>query len=699
MKHYFTLALSALALTAATPVLARPMTETDLASMKRLAAPTASPDGSIVVYQVQETDLPANKRRADLWMVRPVDHHLPLAPVRIASKPEYNETSPAFSPDGRHVYYLSNESGSDQLWRYDVRATKSDQLSNFKTDIAGFKISPDGKKVAIWGDIARDCNEFGCDKDGDISKPGPGTGREYDQLFVRHWDSWETPGNYSRIFTFMIGADGKLSGGKPMDGGVTGDAPSKPMGGGEEVAWSADGSTVYFALRKADREEAMSTDLNIYATRSDFEADAPIYLGDSKVVADGGLATNLTASNTATDTLPAASPDGKYLAWAAMARPGYEADRQVVMLKHLKTGTTTALSEKWDRSVASMAWAPDSKSIYVTAQDVLDHPVFQLNLKGKVTRLTGPGNANDVIPLAKGAILYTMNDINGPNDLYLRDAKGKVQRLTDVNAAVEADIDDVSYERFSFTGANNDTVWGQIIKPKGANGKLPVAFLVHGGPQSSFGNGWSFRWNPRVMASQGYAVVTVDFHGSMGYGQAFTDAINKNWGGWPLEDLKKGLAAAGASDAQVDTGNACALGGSYGGYMMNWIAGNWPDGFKCLVNHAGIFDLRAMAFETEELWFDEYDHGGPWWSRTDAEKWNPVNHVTKWKTPTLVIHGEKDFRIPYSQSLATFTALQRQGIESKLLIFPDENHWVLKAQNSIQWHRTVFDWLGKHLKK
>ncbi len=680
MKHYFAMPLAVMASIVAGPVLARPMTETDLAMMKRLAAPTASADGSIIVYQLQETDLEANKRRADLWMIR-ADGKGGGTPQRIASKAGFNETSPAFAPDGKHVYYLSNESGSNQLWRFDIQSGATAQLSSFKTDIAGFKLAPDGKKVAVWGDIARDCPEFGCDKDGDRSKPGPGTGREYDELFVRHWDAWQTPGNYSRIFTFGIGEDGKLIDGKPTDGGITGDAPSKPMGGGEEVAWSADSRQIYYALRIADRNEPLSTNLDIYQSSG------------------AGDAVNLTPGNKATDTLPAPSPDGKWLAWAAMARPGYESDRQVLMLRDLRSGRTRALTEGWDRSVGSIAWAPDSKAIYVTAQEVLDHPVFKVDLKGHVTRLSQGGNVNDVIPLKDGSLLYTMNSVKAPNDLYLRDAKGRVRRLTNVNADVEAQISDVSVERFSFAGANGDTVWGQITKPAGAAGKLPVAFIVHGGPQSSFGNSWSYRWNPRVIASQGYAVVTIDFHGSTGYGQAFTDAINKDWGGKPLEDLQKGLVAAGARDMQIDTANACALGASYGGYMMNWVAGQWPDAFKCLVNHAGIFDLRSFAMTTEELWFDEWDQGGPWWQRTDPEKWNPVNHVTKWKTPTLVTHGLLDYRVPYSQSLGAFTALQRQGIESKLLVFPDENHWILKAQNSIQWHRTVFDWLAKHLKK
>ena len=686
MKHNVACSLVALSMAFSIPAFARPMNETDLATMKRLASPTASPDGKVVAYQLQETDLPANKRRTDIyvaWLGVTSD-----AGIKIASAAGTNEHDPAFSPDGKFLYFLSNKSGSDQLYRISIGSGPTmvdpmgEQLSDFKTDVAGFKLSPDGKKVALWGDIARDCPTFGCDKDGDTSKPGPGTGREYDALLVRHWDSWETPGNYSRMFSFNIGSDGKLSDGKPMDADLIGDTPSKPMGGGEEIAWSADSKSLFYALRIADKNEAISTNLDIY------HAD----------VATGAVH-NGTPNNAATDTLPSPSPDGKYLAYAAMARAGYEADRQVLMLRELATGSVKPLTQNWDRSVASIAWAPDSKAMYVTAQDVLDHPIFKIDLKGKVTRLTDAGTANDIIPLKDGGLLYTLNSVTAANDLYLRDAKGAVRKLTHVNAGVEAEINDVTARRFSFVGANGDEVWGQITRPTDATGKLPVAFIVHGGPQGSFGNGWSYRWNPRVMASQGYAVVSIDFHGSTGYGQKFTDSINKNWGGWPLEDLQKGLAAAGQFDPLVDTQNACALGGSYGGYMMNWISGNWPDGFKCLVNHAGIFDLRAMAYETEELWFDQWDNGGPWTTRTDAEKWNPVHHVAKWKTPTLVIHGEKDYRIPYSQSLAAFTALQQQGVESKLLVFPDENHWVLKPQNSIQWHQTVFDWLGKHLKK
>jgi dipeptidyl aminopeptidase/acylaminoacyl peptidase len=239
-------------------------------------------------------------------------------------------------------------------------------------------------------------------------------------------------------------------------------------------------------------------------------------------------------------------------------------------------------------------------------------------------------------------------------------------------------------------------VWGYTLKPTRASGKLPIAFIVHGGPQGSFNNSWSYRWNPRVFASPGYAVVSVDFHGSTGYGQAFTDAIRRDWGGKPLEDLQKGLAHATSIDPQLDANRACALGGSYGGYMMNWIAGNWPDRFRCLVNHNGLFDTRAFAYSTEELWFSEQDFGGtPWDAPQDIERWNPVNHVTKWKTPMLVIIADRDYRVPYTQGLGAFTVLQRRGIPSRLLRYPDENHWVLKPQNSIQWYDEVFSWMDR----
>jgi len=680
MKKLLLAGLSALAFAAAPGALpARPMTATDLATMRRIAAPAASPDGNWVAYQVRETDLEANKGRTDLWVL---DVRNPkAAPLELLASAEHNESAPAFSADGRQIYFLSNQSGTMQVWRIE-RGQKATQVTKLATDVGGFLLSPANDRLAVWADRNLACADFNCA--GVAPKPAGGSGRTYDQLFVRHWDTWAEADTRSRIFVFPMADGMPRGGGVPVTGALVGDTPSKPFGGAEELAWSADGKTLFFTLREAGRIEATSTNLDIFA-----------------VVADGSAAPiNLTDANDATDTLPAASPDGKWLAYAAMKRPTYEADRQVIQIRNLATGETRALTEAWDRSVGSIAWAKDGKSLLVTAQDTLDDPVFRVDVKsGKVTRLTEGGVAGNVVPLPDGSFLHTLNSLQAPDDLYWVGKKGKARRLTTLNADKLAGIDRVDVRRFKFAGAGGDTVWGQIVKREGATGKLPVALLVHGGPQSTFGNGWSYRWNPKVFAAPGYAAVTIDFHGSTGYGQAFTDSINKDWGGKPLEDLRLGLAAAGAADGQLDLANACALGGSYGGYMMNWIAGQWPDRFKCLVNHSGVFDARAMAYETEELWFDEWEHGGTYYDNPqEYEKWNPVNHVAKWKTPMLVIHGEKDYRIAYSQSLGAFTANQRREIPSRLVIFPDENHWILKPKNSIQWYGEVFDWLGKWTK-
>jgi dipeptidyl aminopeptidase/acylaminoacyl peptidase len=521
-------------------------------------------------------------------------------------------------------------------------------------------------------------------------------------LFVRHWDTWATPGVRSRLFGFATDG-GRLAGaGVPLTGSLVGDTPSKPFGGGEELNFSPDGKTLYFTLREAGRTEELSTNLDIFATPSDGSAPP----------------TNLTDANDGMDNLPTVSPDGRTLAYFAMARPTYEADRQVLMLRDLASGQTRALTQAWDRSVGSIEWAKDGKSLLVTAEDTLEQPVFRVDAPtGKVTRLTRGGHFGNVHALRDGSVVATMNSVMAPDDLYRVGPKGSLAQLTNVNGALLAELTPVEFKKFSFKGANNDTVWGWTLKPggtisvdcisavgdhrpipnKGCNRHLPIAFLVHGGPQGTFSNSWSYRWNPRVFSGPGYGVVAVDFHGSTGYGQVFTDAIHQNWGGRPLEDLQKGLAHATAHDFDLDANNACALGGSYGGYMMNWIEGRWPDRFKCIVQHDGVFDARAMAYETEELWFDEWEHGAhPYYEAPgEFEKWNPVNYVQNWKTPQLVITSENDFRIPYTQGIAAFTALQRRNIPSRLLVFPDENHWVLKPKNSIQWYDEVFTWMNR----
>ena len=674
----FALAASvAAAALVATPALARPMTATDMHMMRRLGAPSVSPDGRWAIFTLSTTDLAANKRNNVLHMLDLKAKGAAPQPVELTK----GAHDAVFGADGA-IWYLAPVGEQDQLFRMPVGGQPA-QLSTLKGDISGFKVSADGSRLVIFADRDLRCADLACE--GLPEKAKGGSGRVYDQMFVRHWDTWAAPGVRSRIFAFPI-SDGKVTGaGVPVTGALVGDTPSKPFGGGEEIALSGDGRTVYFALREAGRSEPNSTNLDIFAAPADGSAQP----------------TNLTPDNKGTDNLPVLSPDGRTLAWVSMARATYEADRLVVKLRDLASGNVRALTANWDRSASSIAWSKDGKSIIVDAGDTMENPLFRVDVaSGRVTRLTREGTAHNAVPLADGSVVFTMNSVMAPDDLYRVDKRGRVAQLTNVNQALIAELDKVSFDKFSFTGANNDKVWGFKLKPVAATAKLPIAFVVHGGPQGSFGNGWSYRWNARLFSAPGYAVVSVDFHGSTGYGQGFTDSIQNNWGGWPLEDLQKGLGFATANDAQLDAGNACALGASYGGYMMNWIAGQWPDRFKCLVQHDGVFDQRAMAYETEELWFTEWEHGQKAYFEDPAayERWNPVNHGTKWKTPMLVITGEKDFRIPYTQGLASFTALQRQNIPSKLLVFPDENHWVLKPQNSIQWYREFQGWMDRWTK-
>jgi dipeptidyl aminopeptidase/acylaminoacyl peptidase len=672
---------AALALAAST-ALARPFAIDDLVALDRIAEPVASPDGRTAAFALRETDLAANRGRYDLFLLDLTKRG--ARPVRFQPRPDSNETSPVFSPDGRTLYFLSSHGGTAQVWSAPVAGGEARQVTKLPVDVGGFKLAPTGDRLALWAEADVNCPDLDCAAAKARAVP-IGSGRTHDQLFVRHWDSWSGAAR-SRLFTVTL-ADGIAAGPATLvSAGLVGDVPSKPSGGGEEIGWSPDGRTVYFALREAGRTEAQSTNLDIFAAPAD---------GSARPV-------NLTAGRRGTDTQPNVSPDGRTLAWIAMERAGYEADREVVWLRDLATGRTRALTAGWDRSVSSLAWTKDGRSLLVTARDVGHVPAFRVDIAtGEPVRLTGPGSVSTLVPLDRGA-LVTMNSLTGPDDLYRLNERGRATRLTNSGAGRLAGVHMGSAEQFSFKGANSDTVHAWVVKPANLprGRKAPVALLIHGGPQSSFNNSWSYRWNPQVYAGAGYAVVMIDFHGSAGYGQAFTDSINQDWGGKPLEDLKLGLAAALERYDWMDGDRACALGGSYGGFMTNWIAGHWPDRFKCLVTHAGIFDQRSMYYGTEELWFPEWDFGGPYYQvPQNYERWNPANDVTKWKTPMLVLHGQLDYRVPYLQGIQAFTALQRREIPSRLVMFPDENHWILKPANSLQWHREVLGWLDRHLKQ
>ena len=416
--------------------------------------------------------------------------------------------------------------------------------------------------------------------------------------------------------------------------------------------------------------------------------------------------------NKAWDASPTYSSNGRFLAYKAMKTPGYEADKFTLQLRDNRTGKTRTVASDWDRSISSLAFAPDNKSLYVVAQDVGQKSIFSITPEfDEVRKIYNVGSNGDVTS-SGNKLYFTRHTLSSPKDVFsIDDHGGDLKQLTDINKDKLTDVKFADYKQFNFKGWNDETVHGYWLKPANfeEGKKYPIAFLVHGGPQGSFGNMFHYRWNAQLWAAQGYGVVMVDFHGSTGYGQEFTHSISRDWGGKPLEDLQKGLSFIVKDQPWLDRDNACALGASYGGYMMNWTAGTWPTGFKCLINHAGLYDMPSFYQSTEELWFPEYDMGGPSWGKEngsakgkvsiDYSKFNPSAYVNNWQTPMLVIQGELDYRVPYAQSLGAFTTLQRKGIDSRLVMFPDEDHHIRKSDNLVVWYDEVFKWLAKYTEK
>jgi dipeptidyl aminopeptidase/acylaminoacyl peptidase len=658
------------------------LTPTDLNLMARVSDPQVSPNGKFVVYTQRETDLEANKGRTDLWLVDLTNED---AKPRRLTQHSANDTHPRWSKDGTSIYFLSARAGSMQIWRLPLSGGEAVQITDYPLDVGSFKMSSGGDRIALGLDVYRDCPDLKCTKDRlDANVRNKSSARIYDELLVRHWDTWRD-GTRSNLFVAPVNVDGRAGTPVNVSKALEADVPSKPDGGDEEYTFSPDGAQVVFSARVAGREEAWSTNFDLYSAPSD-GSEPP---------------KNLTPGNPAWDTQPNFLANGD-LAWLAMKRPGFEADRFGIMVSH--QGVARAVAPLWDRSVAHLDVAKDGRTLLATASDLGQSVLFSVDAgSGRVTPLSGKGSVGDFSARSRGAVV-AWHDLANPPDLYLLSGKSQagsngMRRLTQANSALLGSRTLGAFEQFSFKGWNDETVYGYVVKPPGfaADRKYPIAFVVHGGPQASFQNQWNWRWNAQTFAARGYGTVFIDFHGSPGYGQAFTDAISQHWGDRPFEDLQKGYAAALGKYPWLDSARACSLGASYGGYMQNWIAGNWPDGFRCIVNHDGIFDTRSMYYTTEELWFTEWENGGPYYLAAQIhERFNPANYVKEWRTPMLVIHGEQDFRVPYTQGLATFTALQRRGVESKLLYFPDENHWVLKPNNSIKWYGTVLDWLDAH---
>jgi dipeptidyl aminopeptidase/acylaminoacyl peptidase len=642
----------------------------DMLAMDRIGDAQLSPDGSLVLFTLRTTDMAANRGRTDLWVVAADGGE----PRRLTSDPGA-DVNGRWLPDGRGIVFLSSRSGSLQVWELSLAGGKPRQRTDLPVDVTNLAVFPDGRRLALTMDVYPGSDPAATAARDAERAASPVSGLVFDSLLFRHWDTWED-GKRSHLFVWS-----EEDGARDLMPAMDADTPTRPFGGAEEIAVSPDGREVAFAAKDDGRVNAWTTNVDVWL-----------------VPADGSAAPRRVSTSRGMDNGPAWSPDGRTLAWLSMERAGYESDRQRIVLMDRHSGETRILAEDWDRSASEIVWAPDSRRIYTSADNVGNHSLFAIEVpSGQVGMMAEKGTNRGPMP-AGDRVLFLHDDLRSPVEIVAAQKGGAGwQPVTRINARKVAAARMGDHEQFSFTGAHGDTVYGFLVKPVDfdPSRKYPVAFLIHGGPQGSFGDHFHYRWNPQAYAGAGYAAVMIDFHGSTGYGQAFTDAIRGDWGGAPFEDLMKGLDHALERYAFLDRDRIGALGASYGGYMINWVAGH-TDRFRCLVNHDGNLDERMAYFDTEELWFPEWDHGGtPWENPEGFARHNPIDHVANWKTPMLVIHGALDYRVVDTQGMSTFTVLQRRGIPSRFLYFPDENHWVLKPHNSRFWHQTVIGWLDQ----
>lgn len=660
----------------------KPFTADDLITMQRVSSPALSPDEKQVAYVIRSTNLNADKGRTDIWLT-----NIETKQARQLTSNLAADHSPAWSPDNKTLYFISSRNGSSQIWSVQTMGKKKPtQLTRFPVSVTSFKLSPDGNKFVFSANVYRECQTLKCTAEKSKNHSSKKTtGIVYDKMFVRHWDHWvgETQ---SQLFVAPIKSDITNEDIIHISSSVDANVPSVPFGGNEEYSFSSDSQKLVFSARLQNSNEPTSTNFDLYSVNLD----------------SSNIAKNITPSNKAWDTQPIFSADGKYMAYLAMKRPGFEADKLDLILVDNENSNTTNLTRNWDRSFSSATFSGDNKSVLLTGNNKGTKTLWKLDLESKKVIQFNKEGYIGAISAGKNILVYGKDNLRSPVDLFTVNLDGTDhQQITFANQDKLKNIRFGEYEQFNFSGWNGEKVHGYIVKPANFDDtkKYPLAFLIHGGPQGSFGDHFHYRWNPQTYTGQGFVAVMIDFHGSTGYGQDFTDSISKNWGSKPLIDLQKGLSFALKKYPFIDGNRACALGASYGGYMINWIAGNWQNQFKCLVNHDGVFDNRMMYYATEELWFVEWENGGSYYEQPkNHERFNPVHYVKNWKTPMLVIQGGKDYRIPETQSLATFTALQKLKIPSKLLYFPDENHWVLKPNNSLQWHSEVNKWLHQYLK-
>lgn len=639
--------------------------------LKRVAEPSLSPDGQHVAFTAATVDVEANSTQRHIY-ITPASS---AAPKAIAI--EGRNTHPRFSPDSKTIAFLSSRSGSSQIWLMKPDGTGARQLTKLSTGIEEFEWAPDGKLILAVSAVFPECSDDACNakKIADEEKSKV-KARIYTTLLYRHWSEWRTA---RRKHIFVVPLDGA----NPRDlmPGLNFDVPPFALGGGGEYGVSPDGKEAVYAAN-LDADQALSTNAEIYTV--------PIEGGEAKKI----------STSPGADTAPKYSPDGKFIAWRMQVRAGYESDRWRLVIMNRETGQIDTLTENLDRHVDSFTWHPDSKRIAFTFGDRGRQSAHLIPITGGGTRavIQGASTVGDLQFSSDGrTLVYSEVTGSSPTEIYrASSAGGAPVPLTRLNADLLAAFDLRPLEDFTVAGAESAPVHSFLLKPPAFDPKkkYPVLFLIHGGPQGAWGETFSFRWNPQVFATAGFVVVMPNPRGSTGYGTKFTDDINGDWGGRVYEDIMAVVDHV-AAQPYADTGRFAAAGGSYGGYMVNWILGR-SQRFKALVSHAGVYDLRSMGGETEELWFSTWEMKGfPWQTPELHEKWSPSSYAAEFKTPTLVIHGELDFRVPYGQGLQLFTALQANKVPSKLLIYPDEGHWILKPQNAMLWYQTFLDWVGE----
>ncbi len=651
-----------------------PFDVTAMLKLARISDPQISPDSKLVSFSVQTVDVESNRRPRQIY-VMPLSGGTPRA---IGPAGANNERA-RWSPDSKRIAFVSDQGGGSQIWLMDGDGSNAKPVTSMATEAGGVLFSPDGTNLLFTSEVFPDCPDEACNKQRlEAEKNSKVKARIYDSLLYRHWNRWR---GKQRSHLFVAPVEGGTP--KDLTPGPRG-VPPFSLGGPEDYAISPDGKEVCFAMI-ADEQPAISTNSDLYVV--------PI---------EGGTIKKITV-NPAADNGPLYSPDGKFLAYRSQTRPGYESDRWRLTVLERATGSVTTLTEGMDRWVSSFAWAPDSTRLFFTAEDRGRQAIQFVPVAGGAARIavSGASYLDDVQFTPDGkTMVFTEQSGSSPVELCRATSGGSETPLTRLNDAVLSQHTLTALETFWVEGAEKARVQSFLVKPPdfSSSKKYPALMLIHGGPQGAWGESWSYRWNPQVFAAAGYVVVMPNPRGSTGYGQRFIDDINQDWGGKAFDDLMA-VADYVAALPYVDKDRMAAAGGSYGGYMVNWILGHTRR-FKALVSHAGVYDLRSETGETEELWFPNWEYAGmPWDNPEMYARWSPSFYAKDFHTPTLVIHGELDFRVPYGQGLQLFTALQVQKVPSRLLIYPDEGHWVLKPQNSILWYQTFLDWIDKWTKR